>query len=96
MKHFKLSAFVLGIVLLLQGISPANAVTVSKYGPKLVELLLSPDGLQRSYLVVPAFLKRFSKEYFNGKATDLLVKSTYNALIQYLVKLFPDKPKRKK
>ena len=86
---------VVGIGLGLFGAKYISKI-VSKYGPKLVELLLSPDGLQRSYLVVPAFLKRFSKEYFNGKATDLLVKSTYIALIQYLVKLFPDKPKRKK
>jgi hypothetical protein len=67
---------------------------VSKYGPKLVILLLSPEGLQKSYLRIPVFLERFSKEYVVGKATDSLVKSTYNLLVTYLAKLFPDKPKK--
>ena len=67
---------------------------VSKYGPKLVQFLISPEGLQKSYLSIPAFLKRFSKEYVAGKTTDSLVKTTYDLLVTYLAKLFSDRPKK--
>jgi RHS repeat-associated protein len=69
---------------------------VSKYGPKLFQFILSPEGSEKSYLVIPAFLTRFFKEYVNGKATDTLVKNTYNSLVGYLAKLFPNKPTSKK